>query len=133
MKQNYLNNIPVDEARKLYLRAVKAVAGERKTETVKTNEAFGRVLSKAVHAVICSPHYNASAMDGIAVKASDTVTAAENEPLFLPEGSFCVVDTGDAIPDEYDAVIMVEDITEKEGGVLIYASAHPWQNVRQIG
>ena len=133
MKQNYLNNIPVDEARKLYLGAVKAAAGERKTEIVKTNEAFGRVLSKAAYAVICSPHYNASAMDGIAVKASDTVTAAENEPLFLPDGSFAVVDTGDAVPDEYDSVIMVEDITGKEGGVLIYASAHPWQNVRQIG
>lgn len=133
MKQNYLNNIPVDEARKRYLGAVKAAVGERKTETVKTNEAFGRVLSKAVYAVICSPHYNASAMDGIAVKASDTVTAAENEPLFLPDTSFAVVDTGDAIPDGFDAVIMVEDITEKDGGVLIYSSAHPWQNIRQIG
>ena len=62
MKQNYLNNIPVDEALKLYLGAVKAAAGERKTEIVKTNEAFGRVLSKAAYAVICSPHYNASAI-----------------------------------------------------------------------
>ena len=133
MKQNYLNNIPIEEALTLYLGRIREAVGERKTETVKTNEAFGRVLSKAVYAVICSPHYNASAMDGIAVKASETVNAAENEPLFLPEGSFCVVDTGDATPDGYDAVIMVEDITEKDGGVLIYASAHPWQNIRQIG
>lgn len=133
MKQNYLNNIPVDEAKKIYLDAVKLTVAERKTETVKTNKAFGRVLSKAVYAVICSPHYNASAMDGIAVKSSDTVTAAENEPLFLPDTRFAVVDTGDAIPDGYDAVIMVEDITEKDGGVLIYSSAHPWQNIRQIG
>ena len=133
MKQNYLNNIPIEEALTLYRGRIREAVGERKTETVKTNEAFGRVLSKAVYAVICSPHYNASAMDGIAVKASETVNAAENEPLFLPEGSFCVVDTGDAIPDGYDAVIMVEDITEKDDGVLIYASAHPWQNIRQIG
>ena len=34
MKQNYLNNIPVDEARKRYLGAVKAAVGERNTETV---------------------------------------------------------------------------------------------------
>lgn len=133
MKQNYLNNVPIEEALSLYLGAVKKAVGERKTEPVKTNEAFGRVLAKAVYAVICSPHYNASAMDGIAVKSADTVSAAENEPLFLPDGSFKVVDTGDAIPDEYDAVIMVEDITEKDGGVLIYSSAHPWQNIRQIG
>lgn len=133
MKQNYLSNIPIDDALKLYLGAVKTAVGKRKTETVKTNEAFGRVTAKAVYAAICSPHYNASAMDGIAVRASDTVTAAENEPLFLPDESFAVVDTGDAIPDGFDAVIMVEDITEKDGGVLIYSSAHPWQNIRQIG
>ena len=133
MKQNYLNNIPIEEALSIYLGAVKESIGERKTETVKTSEAFGRVLSKAVYAVICSPHYNASAMDGIAVKAADTESAFENEPLFLPGGSFAVVDTGDAVPDGYDAVIMVEDITEKDGGVLIYSSAHPWQNIRQIG
>ena len=119
MKQNYLNNIPIEEALSFYLGAIREAVGERKTETVKTNKAFGRVLSKAVYAVICSPHYNASAMDGIAVKASDTVNASENEPLLLPDGSFAVVDTGDAVPDGYDAVIMVEDITEKDGGVLI--------------
>lgn len=133
MKQNYLNNIPIEEALSIYLGEVKKAVGERKTEAVKTSEAFGRVLSKAVYAVICSPHYNASAMDGIAVKAADTESAFENEPLFLPDGSFAVVDTGDAVPDGYDAVIMVEDITEKDGGVLIYSSAHPWQNIRQIG
>lgn len=133
MKQNYLNNTPIEEALNIYLGAVRDAVGERKTETVKTGEAFGRVLAKAVYAVICSPHYNASAMDGIAVRSADTVSAAENEPLFLPDGSFQVVDTGDAIPDEYDAVIMVEDITEKDGGVLIYSSVHPWQNIRQIG
>lgn len=133
MKQNYLNNIPIEEALSIYLGEVKKAVGERKTETVKTNKAFGRVLSRAVYAVICSPHYNASAMDGIAVKAADTESAFENEPLFLPDGSFAVVDTGDAVPDGYDAVIMVEDITEKDGGVLIYSSAHPWQNIRQIG
>lgn len=133
MKQNYLNNIPIEEALSIYLGAIREAVGERKTETVKTNKAFGRVLSKAVYAVICSPHYNASAMDGIAVKASDTVNASENEPLLLPDTSFAVVDTGDAVPDGYDAVIMVEDITEKDGGVLIYSSAHPWQNIRQIG
>ena len=85
MKQNYLNNVPIEEALSLYLGAVKKAVGERKTEPVKTNEAFGRVLAKAVYAVICSPHYNASAMDGIAVKSADTVSAAENEPLFLPD------------------------------------------------
>ena len=125
--------MPIEEALSVYLGAVRNKVGERKTETVKTSEAFGRVLSKAVYAVICSPHYNASAMDGIAVKASDTAKAAENEPLFLPDASFAVVDTGDAIPDGFDAVILVEDITEKDGGVYIYSSAHPWQNIRQIG
>ena len=60
-----------------------------------------------------SPHYHASAMDGIAVKAEDTFPAHEQNPvqLKLNEG-FVYVNTGNEIPAPYNAVIMIEHVDE---------------------
>ena len=134
MKHNYLNNTPLEEAKKRYFDYIKTTGFAKKTEVVPVMCANGRILAKAVHAAMCSPHYNASAMDGIAVKASDTYGAAEQTPVTLTPDKYTVVDTGDPIPDGADAVIMVEDITEAgENSFMIFSAVHPWQNVRQVG
>ena len=134
MKHNYLNNIPLSEAREKYLSHLKDRGFEYKEEAVNSAASHGRILSEAVYAKICSPHYNASAMDGIAVRASDTYGAGESSPVILSEEQYTVVDTGDPIPDGADAVIMVEEVTEVgDGKVQIISSVHPWQNVRQVG
>ncbi|MBP9989189.1 MAG: molybdopterin biosynthesis protein [Ruminococcus sp.] len=134
MKHNYLNNTEINEARKKYFSVVKSIEFLYKTETISAQTAHGRTLAQAVYAKICSPHYNASAMDGIAVNAEDTYGACEKEPVILPPEKYTVVDTGDPIPDSTDAVIMVEDVTEDESGnVKLIAAVHPWQNVRQVG
>lgn len=133
MKHNYLDNIPLEEAKAKFFSLLKSDFSH-KTEKIPTTQAVGRVLSEAVYAKICCPHYNASAMDGIAVKAKDTYSASENTPVILTDDMYTAVDTGDAIPDDRDAVIMVEDISfENDGKVKIIASVHPFQNVRQIG
>lgn len=134
MKHNYLNNTPLDEAKKAYLSCLSQYGFSYKTEIIPSAEASGRTLSQAVYALICSPHYNASAMDGIAVRACDTYGASEAEPVTLSAEQYTVVDTGDPIPDSADAVIMVEDVTVlDEGKVKIFSAVHPWQNVRQVG
>ncbi len=133
MKHNYLDNIPLEEAKEKFFSLIKSDFTHL-AEEIPTTEAVGRVLTEAVYAKICSPHYNASAMDGIAVRAKDTYTANESSPLILSPDEYTVVDTGDAIPEDKDAVIMVEDISfESEGKVKIISSVHPFQNVRQIG
>ena len=133
MKHNYLDNIPLEEAKEKFFALIKKDF-TYKTEEIPSTEAVGRVLSKAVYAKICCPHYNASAMDGVAVKAQYTYTASENTPVTLTPDMYTVVDTGDAIPDDKDAVIMVEELSfEDEGKIKIIASVHPFQNVRQIG
>ena len=44
------------------------------------------------------------------------------------------MDTGDPIPEDCDAVIMVEDIVKNDdGSITIHAAAAPWQHIRQIG
>ena len=134
MKQNYLNNLPLDEAKKRFFDHLQAAGFGMRTESVPSAEACGRVLHSAVYAKICSPHYNASAMDGIAVRAADTFGASERTPLTLTPQMYRVVDTGDPIPDGCDAVIMVEDlIDDGDGCCTILSGVHPWQNVRQVG
>ncbi|MEI6579073.1 MAG: molybdopterin-binding protein, partial [Eubacteriales bacterium] len=134
MKYNYLNNIPLDEAVEKYSSALLAAGLLYKTEVVQSDSSFGRITASAVYAKICSPHYNASAMDGIALMASLTFGASELSPVRLSPVDFIVVDTGDTLPNSADCVVMVEDVVEAENGdVLLYSAAVPWQNVRQIG
>ena len=134
MKHNYLNNLPLDEAKYIFSEHLRTVGYAAPTETIRTADANGRILAHAVYAKICSPHYNASAMDGVAVRAEDTFTASEHDPLTLTREMYRVVDTGDPIPDGFDAVIMVEDLIDADDGCFqIIAGAHPWQNVRQVG
>ncbi len=134
MKHDYLMNTPLDEAKALFFSALKELPFEAGEETIDTAAADGRILACAAYAAISAPHYNASAMDGIAVRAEDTYGASEREPLILPPDKYTVVDTGDPLPAGTDAVIMVEDVREEpEGNVRILAAASPWMNVRQVG
>lgn len=129
----YLDTKPVDEADALYRAALQRVL-KVEYETVPVAQALNRVTKEAAYAKYCSPLFNASAMDGIAVISQRTKTATEAEPVLLHETEdYMVVDTGDPIRPPYDAVIMAEDLVETQEGVLIVASAAPWQHVRPIG
>lgn len=128
----YLNTIPVEEARAKYLEAVREKITVRH-EVIKVTDSLNRITAKAVYARYSSPLFNASAMDGIAVRAADTDNASETSPVTLTEEQYLVVDTGDPIHPPYDAVIMAEDIVETEEGVRITASANSWQHIRTVG
>ena len=134
MKYNYLNNLPLDEAKQKLFDHLTAVGFAGRTEAVAVTDACGRVIKNAAYAHICSPHYNASAMDGVAVKAETTFAASERMPVTLTEADYVTVDTGDPLPDGCDAVIMVEDLIDSgNGSYQIISSVYPWQNVRQVG
>lgn len=134
MKHNYLSNSELGEVKREYIQHLENKGFSYGVERIKVQYASGRVLSEAVYAVICSPHYNASAMDGVAVKAQDTYGASESSPLVLTTDMYTVVDTGDPLPENCDSVIMVEDLTEEgEGKISIISAVHPFQNVRQVG
>lgn len=130
----YLTNVPLKQAQEDYLNLLIEQGFEGKTEIVPVQQACGRVTAKAVYAAICAPHYAASAMDGVALKARDSFGATETTPVTLKPDQYIVVDTGDPIPEECDAVIMVEDIVKNEdGSITIHGAAAPWQHIRQIG
>ena len=130
----YLTNIPLAKAREDYLNLLKSHGFGPKTEVIPVWDACGRVTAHAVYAHICAPHYAASAMDGVGVNAKDTFGATETTPITLNPGQFIVLDTGDPVPDDKDAVIMVEDVVKNEDGTItIHDAAAPWQHIRQIG
>jgi len=105
------------------------------TEVIKTANAQGRITAKAVHAKRSAPDYYASAMDGIAVKASSTNYASEREPVLLTHGSdFVYVDTGDLVSEAFNAVIKIEDVEKiDEKRVEVIKSVPVWHNIRSIG
>lgn len=105
------------------------------SETIPIERARGRVTAAPMWARVSSPHYDSAAMDGVAVRAADTVGATETSPLRLAVGEQAVwVDTGDPMPPDFDAVIMVEVVEEVDVDTLeIRAPVAPYQHVRPLG
>lgn len=134
MAFEYLTNVPLEQAKKDYLRLLLEQGYAPRTQVIPVQQACGRVTAQPVYAHICAPHYAASAMDGVAVVARDTFGATETTPITLRPEQFTVLDTGDPIPEDKDAVIMVEDIVKNsDGSITIHSAAAPWQHIRQIG
>jgi putative molybdopterin biosynthesis protein len=133
----YLTDIALEEALKTLKEALEKVGGldPLKAERVAVDEALGRITAQPVWAEISSPDFQAAAMDGIAVNAEDTYGASKTAPKNLKIGTQAYwVDTGGAMPEDCNAVIMVEDVqTMGPDEVEIRAAAAPWQHVRALG
>ncbi len=104
-------------------------------ETIPVPEAVGRVLAQPIQAKISSPHFNAAAMDGLAVKAEITFGASETAPKTLDVGrEVFYVNTGHVMPPDTDAVIMIEHaLVLDDAHIEIDKPVFPWQNVRKVG
>lgn len=131
----FLQRRSLADARALLLGGVEAVDAER----IAADDAAGRVAAADVAAAHPAPHYRASAMDGLAVRAADTAAA----PLLLralaagqaPGDEPCCVpvDTGSALPAWADAVIRIEDTKAADGGFRIAAPVAPGRDIRRAG
>ncbi len=137
MKQNrnvYLKMKTLSEARRIVDEAF-AVSEVLAAETVSVPEAVGRVLAEPVQAKLSSPHFNATAMDGLAVKAEITYGANESSPKTLRIGQEAFyVNTGHVMPVDTDAVIMIEQIhVIDDDQIQIDKPVFPWQHVRKVG
>jgi putative molybdopterin biosynthesis protein len=104
-------------------------------EEVPSHQALHRVLTRPVVARRSVPHYHGAAMDGIAVRAENTFGASDVRPLQLVLGTDAfAVDTGDPLPSNTDAVIMIEQVENiDQQQVAIRSPAYPWQHVRKVG
>ena len=100
---------------------------------VSLEDAAGRVTAEPVWARSSSPPFDAAGMDGIAVRAADTLGAGETTPVYLDPDTYDVVDTGDPMPDGRDAVVMREHVHYSDGSAELRAAVPPYQHVRSIG
>src|SRR6185436_2774686 len=107
----------VEEARDAILAAI---PGPLPEETLPVDDVRGRVLARAIVALVTLPPWDNSAMDGYAVRAADLAGATEDAPARLavigevPAGgradrpvepaSAIRIATGAPIPDGADAV-----------------------------
>ena len=136
-RRYYLSNIPLDQAVERFHDALRQAGALSRSpaEEVPVEDAGGRVTAGPVWAQVSSPHYDSAAMDGIAVSAADTTGASETSPIRLTVGEQAVwVDTGDPVPDGYDAIVMVEHVHEiDEATVEIQAPVPPYYHVRPLG
>jgi len=119
-------------------------------ERVRTRDALDRVLADDVCAASDLPSFRRSTMDGFAVRATDTYGASEGLPAYLEvvgevlmgqaphvtlgPGEAAQIATGGMLPDDADAVIMVEQ-TQTVGRHTIEAlrPVAPGENVVQVG
>lgn len=133
-KSVYLDTYTIEEAYEKLEKALDFSLLLRR-EWVHVSQALGRVTAKAVFAALSNPHYNASAMDGIAVQSEKLVGTDERHPKrLIKDKDFIVVDTGDVLPDGYDSVIMVEDVFPKgPDAVEVMDSTYPYEHVRIVG
>jgi len=104
-------------------------------EELPVHDSPGRVTAGPVFAKISAPHFQSAAMDGVAVRAEDTYGVTERKPKRLKLGQEALwINTGQVMPEEKNAVIMVEKLNQiDEGTIEIESSAFPWQNTRKIG
>src|SRR5689334_9503845 len=105
----YLEDIPLEDALERFwstLGRANALA-PLPSEPCSIEAALGRVTAAPIFARMSVPHYHAAAMDGIAVRAEDTLGASETAPLRLRA---TWVDTGDPLPPGTNAVIMAEQV-----------------------
>lgn len=135
-KDIYVKNMPLSEAREKWRTALQGINFFDSAEVEETGveDALGLVTGSPVFAAHSSPAYNAAAMDGIAVHFADLAAASDAAPVRLKGDQFKPVNTGNNLPQEFDAVVMIEDvhyINEQEVELAIPAT--PWQHVRTIG
>jgi putative molybdopterin biosynthesis protein len=130
----YLNMKTLEEARNI-IHETFEVSGVLDIESIPVPEAVGRILAQPIPAKISSPHFNAAAMDGVAVKAEITFGASEKAPKTLTIGrDVYYVNTGHVMPADTDAVIMIEHVLVLDDTrIEIAKPVFPWQNVRKVG
>ncbi|MFY9801146.1 MAG: molybdopterin biosynthesis protein [Methanoregula sp.] len=100
-------------------------------ESVPLIQSIGRVTAEPIFARYSVPEVHLAAMDGIAVRSTETQGASEQHPVTL--GQAVRVNTGNVVPPEYDAVIMIEEVHVQNERFTIRKAAPPWQYIRPAG
>ena len=137
----FLEIISVKEAREV----IRRITPKPEPESVALNECYGRVLLEDIYPDMDIPGFSKSVVDGYAVISSDTAGAGEAIPAMLKysgriemgqetdsllnPGECMYVPTGAAIPDNADAVAMIEYCEDMGDQILIHKPLANGENI----
>jgi molybdopterin molybdotransferase len=133
--------IPIAEAQRLILERARPLEPER----VPLERAAGRVLAERALAAVDLPPFPSSAMDGFAVRSTDTEAApltlrvvgeaAAGRPAqsALEPRSAIRISTGGVVPEGADAVVPIELVEESGNGIALRERVRAGANVRGRG
>jgi molybdopterin molybdotransferase len=132
--------LSVDEALCAILRGCPTCAAE----TVGVHEAYGRVLAEDLSAQTAQPPFDASAMDGYAVRWSDAragatlvvigeARAGAERNLSVGEGEAVRIFTGGVVPRGADHVLLQEDVAVEGDTIAVHARQPAAGNIRRAG
>lgn len=114
-------------------------------ERVALDQAAGRVLAEDLAAALTQPPFDASAMDGYAVRTADVAFLPVALKLIgasvagagfkgrLGEGEAVRVFTGAPVPEGADTIVIQEDAEETSGVVTVKAASKPGTHIRPRG
>ncbi len=124
-------------------------ASAQGVESVPLEEAAGRILAADVVSPINVPGFDRAAMDGYALRGSETSGANEYNPLAFPvlgqsmpgqpfigaiqNNAAIRIMTGAPMPEGLDAVLPVEYATETNGEIAITRPVAPGQHLGRCG
>ncbi|MEZ5773869.1 MAG: molybdopterin molybdotransferase MoeA [Hyphomicrobiaceae bacterium] len=132
---------PVEEALALICTGVAPL----EAESVPIEEALGRVLAAPLAARLTQPPFDASAMDGYAVKAADLTRiparlrvigeSAAGHPFGgnVAAGEAVRIFTGAPVPAGADSVVIQEDTGREGETVVVREGGSAGQNIRKAG
>jgi len=133
--------IPVHEARAKILAGVEPTA----SESVRIYEARSRVLAADLVAGLTQPPFDASAMDGYAIRADDIASVPARLTVIgvsaaghgfagaVQPGQAVRIFTGAPVPAGADAVVMQETAREADGVVTLLEASRPGAHIRPRG
>jgi molybdopterin molybdotransferase len=110
-----------------------------RTERLSLSVADGRTVAEPIEAVRNVPHYARAAMDGWALKAEDTFGASDRSPAVLRPGETVGPDravrvhTGSELPEDADAVVMIEDVDRIGEELEVFDAVAAGENVAPVG
>lgn len=117
-------------------RLIKSWNVQSETEIIKLEEALGRVTAADFISNNSLPVYRASMVDGIAVRKSDFKDGFPDTSNWVKNKDYAQADTGDDFADEFDSVIMIENVSFEEGGRPVFAPTidiHDSDHIRSSG
>jgi molybdopterin molybdotransferase len=134
--------VPVAEALERLLDGAAPLAGE----SIPLIDAVDRVLAEPVVALRTQPPFNASAMDGYAVRVADVASVPSKLSVIgiapagrgfdgtVGERQAVRIFTGAPLPDGADTIVIQENVRDIGGGdIEVTEPTGEWRNIRRIG